>query len=473
MKPLRCILLLFLLTGAAVAQPDRDNLYSAPGLPPGDVLERLNLKLAWTAFAPMDNKRDGLLSVQVAPTRIDGKVRMRLLVQTRSGVVVEFDGETGEQLWRLRVGNPGTAAYGLGYNSTDVAAVRGPEVYGISRIDGSQRWKLTLRAVPAATPLMDSKQLYLNMSTDRVEFYGLPARGEPTPILARTHRTVLPLQLEPAQSDLYLFYPSPRGSVSVLNKDTSGLVVRFETGDKLSAGPGVHEAEAGLYIGSRDANVYGYSLIEGEAGWRFTTGTAVDRKPFVNDDDVYATANQKGLFRLNRRGLSAAKLVDLLQRRGLATLPQVREVLAELKGRAGDPASILSLMLQKRYLTENQKSKLRWRGGEDAWVNPEGDRVIAVNPKFVYAMDTAGRLLVIDRERGRTLSRYDMHDYPAGISNEWTDRLFMGAHNGLIICLHDREYVAPVKMKSLLEPPVAPPKDPKAPKEAPPAPGAK
>lgn len=469
MQSLRYLAVLLLLTGVAKAQPDRDNLYSAPNLPPGDVLERLNLKLAWSAFAPTDNKRDGLLSVQLAPTRIDGKVRMRLLVQTRSGVVVEFDADTGEQLWRLRVGDPGTAAFGLGFNSTDVAAVRGPAVFGISRIDGSLRWKLPLKAVPAATPLMDSKQLYLNLNTNRVEFFALPSRGEGPPLLARTHRTVIPLQLEPAQSDTFLFYPSPRGSVSVLYKDTSGLAVRYETGDKLSAGPGLHEAEAGVYIGSRDANVYGYSMIEGEAGWRFTTGTPIDRKPFVNDDDVYVTANEKGVFRLNRRGLDGKTLLALLIRRGLLTEPQRDEVVKELvekKQSPGDPASLLSMMLQKRFLTQEQKSKLRWRGGDDVWRNPEGDRVIAVNPKFVYAMDTAGRMLVIDRERGRTLSRYDLHNYPVGISNEWTDRLFLGAHNGLIICLHDREYVAPVKMKSPIEPPAA--KDPKEPKEPPP-----
>ncbi len=478
MNSLRCLPLVLLLAGAAAAQPDRDNLYSAPPLPSADVLERLNLKLAWTAFAPVENRRDGLLSVQVAPIRIDGKPQMRLLVQTRSGVVVEFDGETGQQLWRLRVGNPGTAAHGLGFNNADVAAVRGPELYGINRKDGTLRWKMSLRGVPAVTPLMDARHLYLNINTDRVEFYDLPLERDGAPILARTHRTSIPLQLEPAQSGVYLFYPSPRGSVSVLDKETSGLAVRYDTGAGLSAGPGVHEAEAGVYIGSRDANLYGYSLIQGEASWRFTTGTPVERKPFVNDEDVYATATQKGVFRLNRRGLTSTRLTELLERRGFATSPQIDEVIKELtpKKQDGNPASILSLMLQKRYLTEDQKSKLRYRAGEDVWVNPEGDRVVAVNPKFVYAMDVAGRLLVIDRDRGRTLSRFDMRGYPVGISNELTDRLYLGAHNGLLICLRDREYVAPKKMKSLYEPPPPlkdpkDPKDPKGPKDPPPAAG--
>src|SRR2546423_3764243 len=177
----------------------------------------------------------------------------------------------------------------------------------------------------------------------------------------------------------------------------------------------------------------------GGPAWRFPPGRPRDRKPLVNDDDVYVSANEGGVYRLNRRGLDGKTLLALLIRRGLVTEPQRDEVVKELvdkKQNAGNPASILSLMLQKRFLTEEQRAKVHWRGGEDVWRNPEGDRVAAVNPKFVYALDTAGRLLVIDRERGRTLSRYDMHDYPVGINNEWTDRLFLGAHSGLIICLH-------------------------------------
>ena len=43
---------------------------------------------------------------------------------------------------------------------------------------------------------MDSTQLYLNMGTDRIEFYTLPLGREARPFLARTHRTSIPLQLD-------------------------------------------------------------------------------------------------------------------------------------------------------------------------------------------------------------------------------------------------------------------------------------
>jgi hypothetical protein len=444
---------LVVLAGLASAQPpDRTALYSTPNVPSPAVLERLNLKLLWTTVIVTEGRRDGLLSVQFAPVREAGKTKQHMIVQTRSGIVTELDAETGQVLWRVRLGNRYSATHGAGFNSTDVIAVRGSDIFGINRKTGDLRWKAILPVIPSGTPLVDSHRIYMNVGSDRVEFYDLPSIGENAPTLFRTYRSTIPLQLEPAQSADYLYYPSPRGSVSVLVKSTSGLFVRFTTGGPLAAGPGMHEVDGGVYIGSLDTNVYGYSLLETDPSWRFSTGKPVERTPFVNDEGVYASADTKGLYRLLRKTISGAKLVGTLERRGLATPAQLQEVVKELDRKAGDPSAILSALLQKGYITESQKGKLRWRGGDDVWLNPDGDRVLAVNPKFVYAVDRPGSLVVLDRERGRTLSRFDTRDYPVPITNELTDRIYLGAHNGRIVCLCDREYTTPFKMKAILEP---------------------
>lgn len=465
---------LLLITAAAVAQPpDRTALYSAPPPPAAATLERLNLQTVWTNVILTDGKRDGLLSVQFAPVREGGKTKMRLLVQTRSGVVHELDAETGQILWRVRLGNPYMAQFAVGFNSTEVVAVRGTDVYAVTRKDGDIRWKIQLNGVASGPPLVDSRHVYMNVGTDRVEFWGLPTIEEGKPRLDRSYHSTIPLQLEPGQSESFLFYPSPRGTVSVLDKATSGEYVRYRTGDQLSAGPGMHEAEAGVYIGSMDANLYGFSLNDSEPSWRFATGRPIERKPFVNDEDVFVTAEGRGVYRVLRRTQTGGKLVGILQRKGLATAAQLTEIDKELDKRSGDASAILSSLLQKNIITEAQKSKLRWRGGDDVWLNPDADRVLAANKKFVYAVDRTGALLVVDRERGRTLSRFDTRDFPVPITNELTDRVYLAAHNGRIVCLRDREYAAAQEMKSLPAPPAppAPPKkDPPGMKDPPPPP---
>jgi hypothetical protein len=452
MRPLLVILLSVVLALAALGQPDRTNLYSVPAVPPRDVLERLNLRLAWSVLIPVEGRRDGLLSVQLAPIRQDGKVKMRLLVQTKSSVLSELDAETGQTLWTTRVGRPYTGRFAPGFNNRDVFAERGIDLYGVSRQDGEIRWKIGLRGPAVADVLADSRSIYVNNGSNEIDFYDLPTQGEIKPTFFRSHRSLIPLQLRPVQTERFVIYPSPPGSVVALFKDTAGLYVRYQTEGTLPEGPGVHEADASVYIASRDGNVYGYSLAEGEQAWRFPAGAPLDRTPFVNDEDVFATADRIGLFRVRRRTLSGAALVSLLERRGLVGLAQLQEVVKEAGKRAGDPAVILTLLRRKGYLSEAQQETVRYRGGEGLWNNRSADRVLAVNPKFVYAMDRVGRLLVIDRQRGRELSRYDLRDYPVPVTNELTDRIYLAANNGRILCLHDRDYANPERMKRLPEP---------------------
>src|SRR5688572_24377450 len=74
-----------------------------PKIPPRDVLERLNLSLAWKTKLPTGGLRDGLFTLQLIP----GKKRTELVVQTIFGAVFLLDAETGDLLWRTTVGIPG------------------------------------------------------------------------------------------------------------------------------------------------------------------------------------------------------------------------------------------------------------------------------------------------------------------------------------------------------------------------------
>jgi hypothetical protein len=101
--------------------------------------------------------------------------------------------------------------------------------------------------------------------------------------------------------------------------------------------------------------------------------------------------------------------------------------------------------------------------GSARWLSRDAERFLATNNHFVYATDPVGRFLVLDYFRGTTLAVYDLRDYVVPYQNELTDRIYLGSHDGLIICLHDRSKRTPVLTK---EPPPAPKAKPK-PKEAP------
>src|SRR5487761_1818653 len=101
MKRLACVLLgatvaAVGLTASSEAQQTRAKLYSQPVPPPRELLDRLNLKMNFRVYVPMDGRHDGLATVQLHGTT--------LFVQTRSGLVTLIDAETGAALWRQRVG---------------------------------------------------------------------------------------------------------------------------------------------------------------------------------------------------------------------------------------------------------------------------------------------------------------------------------------------------------------------------------
>jgi hypothetical protein len=179
-------------------------------------------------------------------------------------------------------------------------------------------------------------------------------------------------------------------------------VFRFEVGDTVTAPMGHFGNVA--YIGAHDSNLYALevgvagNLPAGKLRWRFTAGGPITRAPVALDNDVYVTTADSGLTRVDR-----------------AT------------------------------------GEARWRvprGGRLFNSNPDADRFVAANPKFVYAMDPRGRLLVLDRRLGTTLSAYDVRDFVFPITNQQNDRLYLAANDGLLVCLHDRDYPTPFDQRT-------------------------
>jgi outer membrane protein assembly factor BamB len=416
-------LALALLT-TATAQERRD-LYSVPVPPPREVLERLHLRQAWQTAVPMDGRRDGIHSIYVTNNQV--------LVQTRSGLVALIDGDSGRILWRTAVGKPYQNTQPLSFNGINVFVVNAGIIYGLDRETGAIAWQYTLPVALTTTPVADAEQIYLTAGgrvfafrLPRADLEGVPLRqrggppgqpgadrpgyeppGAPADPYAPSAASVRPVPLWIAPIPFAVDYPplvgsdavvvsGPDGSVLALSRigvgdRGAGELFRFATDGPLSAPPGSYGNIA--YLGSRDGNLYALSMQSGRLAWRYTAGTPISRRPVAIEKDVYVVAEGLGLAR-----------VDRATGEPLWRLP---------RGRALVPA------------------------------NAEADRFLAANPKFVYALDRAGRLLILERARGQTLGSLDVHDFVVPVVNDQNDRLFLAANNGLIVCLHDRDYPAP------------------------------
>jgi outer membrane protein assembly factor BamB len=399
--------------------------------------------MAWRVYVPVGERRDGIATVQID--------RNDMFVQTRSGLIVRLDAETGVTHWRARVGNPYQTFRLLAINRRAVYAVNSTFLYALDRATGAVQWQFRLVGGLSASPVADDTLLFLPTPNGRLQAFYLPrpetavvataiareragaaeaggARGPELyrgplrssgtfgagsvreanlpeevgvqPIKVWDYVSGLRLEIAPLLTREFVLAVSPTGAAVAVPKVPQegtpiGEVFRFAANGPLGGRPGQFLDTA--YIGSRDFNLYALNITTGRLDWRYTASAAIFRRPVALHQDVYVTSDGNGMARLDRAN--------------------------------GQPL---------------------WRvprGNRVLESNPEADRFLAANPKFVYAADASGRLLVLDRQRGHKLSSYDTHTFYVPITNEVTDRVYLAANNGLIVCLHDKEYATPYRQR--------------------------
>jgi outer membrane protein assembly factor BamB len=433
-KTLAAGALLFAVVALALATDDPTRIWSDPAVPSREALDRLNLEMAWAVYVPMDGKRDAFTSIQLDGTQV--------IAQTRSGLVTVLDAENGGRaLWRSRPGRSYQAALPPAFNSRQVFTNDSGDVYALDRQTGAVQWQFNLRVALSAPLSADDKQVYLSNVEARLIALRLPEISAPTPAPSSPGEAA-PAAPPPAAGSQYLAptiawdFDTNRRVENKAVLSTSAIFLAIPTGSYLGvpklgdnalgnqelyhfAGDSRYSASRGYsdtaaYLPTLDAHLYAVDLDSGKVLWRYFPGRPVTRAPLavnvaqgaVVDKDLYITTESKGMARLNRE--------------------------------TGEPL---------------------WKIAHGDY-SPEADRFLAANPKFVYATDEVGRMLVLDRKNGALLSRYDVHDYVYPVVNADTDRIYLAANNGLIVCLHDKDYpqslayrqaAAPVTEKSLKE----------------------
>lgn len=392
-------------------------IYTRPEPPSRDVLDRLNLTLAWRTKVPTDGRRDGIASIQLFP----GKTHNQLFVQTLSGHVVAMDAENGDTLWRTPVGSPYQVSQPLAVNSRDVITVRREQIYVLDRATGKQLlygvekdsglpvYGMALDGIPTTALVADEDAVFVTLG-NRVANYFLPnfrvalaaaAKAKeklltPSLQLERLYNQVLDPQqiaLPPFLTNEFICLACSDGTFLTLNKfpaekpELSGQeIFRYKLQGPISGGMAQHDTFA--YVPCEDYHLYAFDVGRGKLVWRVSGSAAILHKVEANDRDVYMTPVRMGLHRVDRKT------------------------------------------------------------GAIVWRNRTAERVVACNPKFVYATDNVGNLLVLDHERGTQLAVYNMRDWVVPVSNDLTDRLYFAAHDGSILCLHHRDHATPVRMKT-------------------------
>jgi outer membrane protein assembly factor BamB len=182
-----------------------------------------------------------------------------------------------------------------------------------------------------------------------------------------------------------------------LNKFNKKVEVSQIVADPIAASPG--RAGTSLYVPLSSGFLIAIDGTTGESGgganilWRTAVGGLNSRSPFLTDAMIYAAGDNSGVACLDRN--------------------------------TGD---------------------LRWRSEDTA------DQVIAANQEFLYIRNRHGKLLVYDAKRATDpigkrslpLAGIDLSDFNVPITNTTSDRVFLAADNGLIVCMRDQSASVPI-----------------------------
>jgi outer membrane protein assembly factor BamB len=430
---------LFLASAAGMAQESR--VYTRPSVPSRDTLDRLHLKMAWRAYIPVGDRHDGIFTVQFAGDEV--------IVQTRAGFVASLNAADGTRRWRKQIGVASEVSHGVGFNAESIFVARNGKVHALDRLTGRQQWEYDVGSAIAAPVAADDVNMYVSMGVGRLQVYQLPNHKKPaeagkpaaaadktpttqtqtetkdstenaprgpyrntvgpyasgradTGLVTGPHPEVLweykgsgRLEQAPILTDTLMVLISTDGSFLVSNKFQRQIPFQFKAAAGMAAPLGQYAwrndkgvLEDVVYIPSQDFNLYALDVVRGAILWRFTGAAAIHQKPAVTDEDVYVVADRVGLSRINRTT------------------------------------------------------------GRTIWQNRSAERFLASNPKFVYAVDRAGRLLILDRARGTEHATLDTRAFNVPVANEATDRLYLAANDGVLVCLYDRDYPEPFVMKT-------------------------
>src|SRR5438876_5479099 len=399
-------------------------LYTQAAVPPREALDRLNLQVAWSTNVPTEGRRDGLYSVQVFDDVI--------LAQTRSGLLTAVRLDDGSIQWSVPVGVPYRVTQLVGRNADSVFVYNGTHLISLARGNGALQWVFNLSAAPSAPPVAEKDRIYVSLTGGKFFVFGLPelpktapgfkgttVRGTtaaappspidflagsmgfaeppitgdlwsnrgPQPALLWEYRSDTLLEQAPLLSEDAILLAGYDGTFFCTSKDLRQVLYKFRAHAPLAAPLGQYNDTA--YVASTEYDVYALQMLIGKVTWHYVSGTPILRKPEVNDEDVFIAPKRPNLARVNRET------------------------------------------------------------GEKIWTNQKADRFIAANKKFVYAADPNGRLLILDKKYGTVLSTFDTRDFVVPVSNELTDRIYLAANNGLLVCLHDKEYPKPLVMKHI------------------------
>lgn len=441
--------LLVVLLAATAAPAQVDNVYSKAIPPDKTALERLNLKVEWTANIPVAGRRDSLTQIQV----IDDQV----FVQTRTGLLIAGDAVTGQLQWFVQLGDKDYAnTYPVATNSQFVYVMHVTKLHCFHRYTGVTEYVQDVGAPATVGPAADETGVYCVLGlrtgsggTHRIAVYDVlrpiaisppaadpnkPAPRDPKAVnpvdrlvtrYAPEHmyRTTVPDVFDPAKASARAMEAPIGGvtgsrspSLTILPKVTPPYTLdRDTTSPSLTVIPSLRQpyhmrndyqqdiqrtASLGVIPPSVAASMMLADLRPKPVGpklrWEYGLTTRVLFPPYLTPTRVWAATSNQSVLALNKLD----KKTEVVQ--------QLADPISAPPGRAGTTAYV---PLGSGYVVAIEGTSGSIGGGASVlWRTPVGgiaNRQPFVTDKYVYAHGDHSGIVCLNRATGDIVWRSD------------------------------------------------------------------
>jgi outer membrane protein assembly factor BamB len=309
------------------------------------------------------------------------KPKTHLCVVTDRGSVELFDAENGTRVWGNAAGTGRLPVVGPAINDEIVAVLCGNEIYVFDKITGQLATHRKLAASVSAMPVAVKNNIFVPQVDGSLEGYDRNDLGSSLTSLRFTHA----LRHSPVSSADGKFMAWVDGHYVYFAENIGRLKMwnRVETLDEITSTPTV--VSDGLVVTSKDGTVMKVTYNRSQPiVWRENIGGTILDRPLCND--------QISLVRL-----ANGRLVAL----------------------------------------STESGQVLWETFAFGLESP-----LAIGKRAAYFQTSGAGLIAVDLVSGSILSRVDKA-FAIGVRNDYSDRIYLRATNGQIMCLHEVDQVEP------------------------------
>lgn len=452
------------------------------------------LKLAWKAEVPLIDRSDAVALVQL--------VEDQVFVQLRSGWILAFDAATGTPLWKQKLHNDFVTVFPVAVNPKFVFVQNGTRFFAFERRNGTELFVKDLPTVPAVAPIADAENVYLSLGNDKIVKLHLP-RTEALAIeklelnlsteyqmprqrsIALTATKLEDERLKPVTLAAVSSQASLVGSrtpsltvVPTLRPPYTSVGSRTPSiglAQSLRAPYSMDSVRSPSIAGIPRLNQLALITAERPKGpqptleWEFAAYGRIEGTPMQLENLLFFPIGGRELTALLKkkearkehlfyhRELPSTLAVPMTQYGDVAIVASRDAYVRAYNlffGRELWRENIIGVTTRKPYVTDdavflvtsNGLVKLDLQTGRTLWrrENVKADRILAINPMYIYALDRVGELYIYNRQTGDELTSLNLRNFSVATSNEQDDRLFLASPDGLLICLRHEDLVKPV-----------------------------